>query len=144
LGDTTDFDRLIPHVTVTSRCHALFGQQLEVVQLVSDRGPIWVTVRVPNGGRRNIRRAQTDLAQPLADSKRSPLVSSHILLRVAKHAEALSQCLEKERRNDKDDIAGDVGDPAATLVQSAGAVPATIGRTDRACATPDATRSLRR
>ena len=143
-GDTTDFDRLIPHVTVTSRRHALFGQQLEVLQLVSDRGPTWVTVRVPNGSRRNIRRALTDLAQPLADSKRPPLVSSHILLRVAKHAEALSRCLEEERRNDEDDIAGGIGDPAAALVQSAGAVPATVGRTDRACAASDVARSLRR
>jgi hypothetical protein len=143
-GNTADIDRLITHVTVTSRRHALFGQQVEVLQLVSDRGATWVTVRVPNGSRRNIRRALTDLAQPLADSKSAPLISGRLLLRVVNYVEALSRRLDEEKRNDENAIADGIGDPAAALDPSTGADPATAGRTDRAGAAPDAARSPRR
>jgi hypothetical protein len=131
-------------VTVTSRRHALYGQQLELIQFVSDRGPTWVTVRVPNGSRRNVRRALTDLAQPLADSKSPPLISGRILLRVVNHAEALSRCLEEEKRHGEDDVADDIGDPAAALDPSAGADPATTGDADCASVAPDTVRPPRR
>ncbi len=143
-GNTPDIDRPISCVTVTSRLHALFGQRLELLQFVSDRGPTWVTVRVPNGSRRNIRRALTDLAQPLTDSKSPPLISGRILLRVVHHAEALSRRLEEEKRTGEEDSADGIVDPAAALDPSAGADPTTTGYADCPCAAPDTARPPRR
>ena len=103
-----------------------------------------MTVRAPNGSRRNIRRALTDLAQPLADSKSPPLISGRLLLRVVDYAEALSRRLEEENRNAEDDIAGSISNPAAALAASFRADPATAGRTDRACITPISPSARRR
>lgn len=131
-------------MTITSRRHALFGQQLELLQLISDRGPKWVTVRAPNGSRRNVRRALTDFAQPLADSKSPPLISGRLLLRVVDYAEALSRRFEEENRNAEDDIAGSISNPAAALAASFQADPATARRTDSACITPNTPSARRR
>jgi len=114
---------LIQHVTVTAPRHALYGQRLEVLQLVSDRGPTWVTVRVPSGSRRNIRRALTDLAQPLPDSKSALFVSVPVLLRILNFAEALSRRAEEEKSNDENAIATTAAQPADTVVEAAGTDP---------------------
>ncbi len=107
-------------MTVTSPRHALYGQRLEVVKLISDRGASWVTVRVPNGTRRNIKRMLTDLAQPLSDSKTSLIISAAVLLRVAKFVEALSRRSEKESADDEGNVAGACGENAVSLANVAG------------------------
>lgn len=140
-GNTADLDRLISHVTVTSPRHPLYGQRLEVLQLASDRGPKWVTVRVPNGRRRNILRALTDLAQPLADPVSPPLISAPVLLRVVQYAEALSRCRTED---DADDAQGpDIPDPT-TVARPATADPTTAGGRDRPGDSIKAQRSRRR
>src|SRR3954467_77253 len=55
-------DGLVSHVTVTDRHHALCGQLLPLVSLHSARGPAYVVVALPDGRRRSLRRASTDLA----------------------------------------------------------------------------------
>ena len=112
-------------MTVTSPRHALYGQRLEVLKLISDRGATWVTVRVPNGSHRNIKRMLTDLAQPLPDSKSSLIVSASVLLRVAKFVDALSRRGEEETGDDKNDVADTRGENAVSMVKTAGADPST-------------------
>jgi hypothetical protein len=125
---------LISHVTVTVPRHSLYGQRLEVLQLVSDRGPTWVTVRVPNGTRRNIKRALTDLAQPLSDSKSTQIVSIPVLLRILNFVETLSRRANEENGNDENDVSATTVQPAVAVAQAAGTDPAPTG--DATCARP--------
>jgi hypothetical protein len=130
-------------VTVTAPRHALYGQQLEILQLISDRGATWVTVRVPNGSRRNIKRTHTDLAQPLPDSKSSLIVSAAVVLRVASFVETLSRRGEKETGDDEEHIAGACGENAVPLAKVTGTEPSTHGGATGARSVPEATQSGR-
>jgi len=132
---------LISHVTVTTPRHALYGQRLEVLQLVSDRGPTWVTVRVPNGTRRNIKRALTDLGQALPDSKSAQIVSVPVLLRVLNLVESLSRRTEEEKANGENDAAATTVQPAAAVAQVAGTDPAPTGDATRAGSAPATARA---
>jgi hypothetical protein len=134
---------LILHVTVTVPRHALYGQRLEVLQLVSDRGPTWVTVRASNGTRRNIKRALTDLAQPLPDSKSAQIVSISVLLRVLGFVETLSRRADEEKGNDENDVAATAVQPAVAVAQVAGTDPATAGGAARARPAPATARPWR-
>ncbi|MCP3380109.1 MULTISPECIES: Y4bD/Y4pK family protein [unclassified Bradyrhizobium] len=51
------------HVTITDPHHFLFGQRLEVLKERSGRGPAYVIVVLPDGRRRGVRIASTDLAE---------------------------------------------------------------------------------
>lgn len=82
--------------------------------MVSDRGPTWVTVRVPNGSRRNIKRALTDLAQPLPDSKSALSVSVPVLLRILNFVGALSRRAEEDENDDENAIAAAAAQAAGT------------------------------
>jgi hypothetical protein len=79
-------DGLVSHVTVTDRHHALCGQLLPLVSLHSARGPAYIVVALPDGRRRSLRRASTDLAgtaeAPLYDG---PRISAGTLLPLARH-----------------------------------------------------------
>jgi hypothetical protein len=55
----------VSHVTVTDLHHALAGQRLALLALRSGRGPAFVVVELPDGRRRTIRRAATDLVAPI-------------------------------------------------------------------------------
>jgi hypothetical protein len=76
----------VSHVTVTDRHHALCGQVLPLVSLHSARGPAYIVVALPDGRRRSLRRASTDLAgtaeAPLYDG---PRISVGTLLPLARH-----------------------------------------------------------
>jgi len=76
----------VSHVTVTDRHHALCGQFLPLVSLYSARGPAYIVVALPDGRRRSLRRASTDLAgtaeSPLYDG---PRISVGTLLPLARH-----------------------------------------------------------
>ena len=65
-------DRLVSHVTVTDPHHALAGQRLALLALRSGRGPAFVVVELPDGRRRAIRRAATDLAAPITGRGAGP------------------------------------------------------------------------
>src|SRR3954447_17698774 len=86
LQDTAIRDGLVSHVTVTDRHHALCGQLLPLVSLHSARGPAYIVVALPDGRRRSLRRASTDLAgtaeAPLYDG---PRISVGTLLPLARH-----------------------------------------------------------
>jgi hypothetical protein len=125
-------------VTVTAARHALYGQQLEILQLISDRGATWVTVRVPNGSHRNIKRTHTDLAQPLPDSKSSLVGSAAVALRVANFVETLSRRGGKETGDDEEHIAGTCRENAIPVAKVAGTDPSTTGGTTGASSLPEA------
>src|SRR3954451_25430150 len=62
------FDRLITEVSITERRHSLFGQRLEVAPEASCRGPDRITVILPDGRRRHVRRVATDLVPASTDA----------------------------------------------------------------------------
>ena len=62
------FERLITEVSITERRHSLFGQRLNVAPEASCRGPDWVTVILPDGRRRHVRRVATDLVPASTDA----------------------------------------------------------------------------
>jgi hypothetical protein len=93
---------LVSHVTVTDRHHALGGQLLPLVSLHSARGPAYIVVALPDGRRRSLRRASTDLARtaevPLYDG---PRISTGTLLPLARHIVArLAIAVEEVTRDD--------------------------------------------
>lgn len=67
--DTSVVDRLVSHVTVVDRRHALCGQRFEVASLRSGRGPAFIVIRLPDGRSRNIRRTVTDLSSASDDDR---------------------------------------------------------------------------
>jgi hypothetical protein len=80
----------VSHVTVTDPHHALWGQRLPLVSLHSARGPAYVVIALPDGRRRSLRRALTDLAgaaaaSPATSSCDGPCVSVGTLLPLARH-----------------------------------------------------------
>src|SRR3954464_14506328 len=83
-------DGVVSHVTVTDRHHALCGQLLPLVSLRSARGPAYIVVALPDGRRRSLRRASTDLAGAATASAVTslcdgPRVSVGTLLPLARH-----------------------------------------------------------
>ena len=90
------------HVTVTDRHHALCGQLLPLVSLHAARGPAYIVVALPDGRRRSLRRASTDLSgtaeAPLYDG---PRVSVDTLLPLARHIVAcLAVAVEEVTHDD--------------------------------------------
>ena len=92
-------------VTVTDSRHSLFGQQFTVLSERSGRGPAFVVVELPDGRRRSIRIAFTDLgrAPPAADQNAAdlPRVSVRTLIPLTRHLNAkLSLFAEEVIRDD--------------------------------------------
>src|SRR3954452_5554950 len=79
-------DGLVSHVTVTDPHHALCGQLLPLVSLQWARGPAYIVVALPDGRRRSLRRASTDLAGTAeAPLYAGPPISVGTLLPLARH-----------------------------------------------------------
>src|SRR3954463_1138712 len=95
-------DGLVSHVTVTDQHHALCGQLLPLVSLHSARGPAYVVVALPDGRRRSLRRASTDLAGTAeASLYDGPRISAGTLLPLARHIVAcLAIAVEEVTRDD--------------------------------------------
>jgi hypothetical protein len=100
---------LVSHVTVTDRHHALGGQLLPLVSVHSARGPAYIVVALPDGRRRSLRRASTDLAGTAEASSLArvhavcdgPRVSIGTLLPLARHIVArLAIAVEEVTRDD--------------------------------------------
>ena len=62
-AEDTILERLGCVITVTELRHSLFGQQFTVLSERSGRGPAFVVVELPDGRKRSIRIASTDLGQ---------------------------------------------------------------------------------
>src|SRR3954447_4620724 len=116
-------DGLVSHVTVTDRHHPLCGQLLPLVSLHSARGLAYIVVALPDGRRRSLRRASTDLAgtakAPLYDG---PRISVGTLLPLARHIVACLAVAVEEVIHD--DYAPPVAEPAPLCATGVAAVAA--------------------
>jgi hypothetical protein len=98
-------ERLITEVSITERRHSLFGQRLDVAPEASCRGPDWVTVILPDGRRRHVRQAATDLAPASTDAhsvsdRGNARISVRTLL-------PLADCLRALLRISREEVADD-------------------------------------
>ncbi|WP_245433394.1 DUF5372 family protein, partial [Mesorhizobium sp. WSM3866] len=72
---------MVSYLTVIDPRHGLAGQRLELVSSRAARGPAFVVVRLPDGRRRSIRRAVTDLAVASAEEQGAPKSAARISVR---------------------------------------------------------------
>jgi hypothetical protein len=122
----------VSHVTVTDPHHALSGQRLPLVSLHSARGPAYVVVALPDGRRRSLRRAITDLAgaegalPPASISSRNDLrISARTLLPLARHIVAgLAAPVEEVTCDDRSPPAAASASRHSTRIAAALAEPA--------------------
>jgi hypothetical protein len=95
----TILDRTITHVTITDPQHCLFGKRLAVIRERSGRGPTYVVVALPDGRKRSIRIASTDLASPVITSGAVPdlpRISVRRLIPLVQHLSANLALLAEE------------------------------------------------
>ena len=85
-------DRFASHVTVTDPQHPLFGKRFAVLGERSGRGSAFVVVGLPDGRRRSIRIACTDLAQaalrPISPPPALSRISVRTLIPLMQHLRA--------------------------------------------------------
>ena len=102
LQSAADFDRVVTTVTVTEPRHPLFGRELRLLSLDCSRGPAFVAAALPDGRRRLLRRAATDLERPLASQATAlPRISARTLLPLARHVRSMLTSLTEEIRHAK-------------------------------------------
>jgi hypothetical protein len=95
----TILDRTITHVTITDPRHCLFGKKLAVIRERSGRGPTYVVVELPDGRKRPIRIASTDLAAAVISSGAAPdlaRISVRTLIPLVQHLSANLALLAEE------------------------------------------------
>ncbi len=102
---TPILERVVSHVTITEPHHFLFGHRLEVLKERSGRGPAYVVVALPDGRRRAVRIASTDLGDTPITSRPNaadvPRISARTLIPLMQHLSAsLSLLDEKVIRDD--------------------------------------------
>jgi CTP:molybdopterin cytidylyltransferase MocA len=125
---------LVSHVTVIDPHHALCGQLLPLVSLHSARGPAYVVIALPDGRRRSLRRALTDLAgaataSSVASLCDGPRVSVGTLLPLARHIVARLAIPVEEVIDDN--RAPPVAEPALLCVTGVAAVAAVAEPAER-------------
>jgi len=81
---------------VTDPHHPLFGRELELLSLACSRGPAFIAVALPDGRRRLLRRAATDLEQPPALQAALPRISARALLPLARHIRSMLAASSEE------------------------------------------------
>jgi hypothetical protein len=90
LRSAPNFERVVSSVTVTDPRHPLFGQVLKLLSLTCGQGPAFIAVALPDGRRRLVRRAATDLERPLTPpSSAQPRISVRTLLPLARHIRSM-------------------------------------------------------
>ena len=93
-------ERVVSDVTVAYPRYSLFGQRLTVLPERSGRGPAFVVVALPDGRRRSIRLASTDLARATREAEGSPAdvprISIRTLTPLARHLRAALSLLAEE------------------------------------------------
>lgn len=154
--DAPVVDRLITDVTITDSHHPLHGQRLELISLASARGPDWLTVALPDGRRRSVGRAVTDLAVTTTPNRERalPLISVRTLLPLARHVEVLLKISKEEIFNEQ--LAHSrlpisrpsipprgPGVTAPAVADAAGGSPASTGSTGGTAASADVARTAR-
>ncbi len=115
-------DRLISAVTVTDPRHPLSGQRLAVLSLACARGPRFIAVALPDGRRRLIRRAATDLERPIATETPVPRVSARTLLPLARYIRSVMTASRTE-------IVDAVPMPQSCITNSPNRAPQTTSET---------------
>jgi hypothetical protein len=90
----------VSHVTITDPHHFLFGHRLEVLKERSGRGPAYIVVALPDGRRRAVRIASTDLAGTAITSRPDaadlPLISARTLIPLMQHLSASLSLLDEK------------------------------------------------
>jgi hypothetical protein len=124
LRTAADFERVVSTVTVTDPDHPLFGQQLKLLSLSCGRGPTYIAVALPDGRRRLMRRAATDLERPLAPRMVLPLISVRTLLPLARHIRNMLAPSNEEVCHVNSPPAG--SSPAAAADNTSAIVPAAM------------------
>ena len=98
--NNTSLERLGCVITVTESRHSPFGQYLTVLSERSGRGPTFVVVALPDGRKRSIRIASTDLGQaPTAADRKAPdlpRVNVRTLIPLTQHLSAKLSLLAEE------------------------------------------------
>ncbi|MGY3621827.1 hypothetical protein ACVJGD_008023 [Bradyrhizobium sp. USDA 10063] len=97
---TPILERVVSHVTITDPHHFLLGPRLEVLKERSGRGPAYVVVALPDGRRRGVRIASTDLAETSIASRPNaadlPRISVRTLIPLMQHLGASLNLLDEK------------------------------------------------
>jgi hypothetical protein len=105
----------------------LFGQRLKLLSLACSRGPAFIAVALPDGRRRLIRRAATDLEHPAAETGTAvPRISARALLPLARHIRSMLAASSEEGRHATPSPPGSPAPPAGG--DAVPAAPAAMGR----------------
>ncbi|MGY3614099.1 hypothetical protein [Bradyrhizobium sp. USDA 10063] len=114
------------HVTITDPHHFLFGHRLEVLKERSGRGPAYVVVALPDGRRRGVRIASTDLAETSIASRPNaadlPRISVRTLIPLMQHLGASLNLLDEKVIRD---------DPPTASRSRCVSTPADVGKSTR-------------
>src|ERR1700682_961572 len=94
----TILDRTVTHITVTDPQHCLCGKRLTVLRERSGRGSAYLVVALPDGRKRSIRIASTDLASTVTVSGAPdlPRISVRTLIPLVQHLSANLALLAEE------------------------------------------------
>ena len=96
----TILGRVVSHLTITDPHHFLFGHRLSVVPERSARGSAYVVVALPDGRRRSVRIASTNLAEaptmPGPDIPSLPRISARTLIPLMQHLSANLSLLDEK------------------------------------------------
>jgi hypothetical protein len=119
-------ERVVSHVTITDPHHFLFGHRLEVLKERSGRGPAYVVVALPDGRRRAVRIASTDLAEAAITSRPDAAdlarVSARRLIPLMQHLSASLSLLDEKVIRD---------DPPTVSRSRCVSTPADVGKSTR-------------
>ena len=112
--DAAELEALVSSVVVTDPGRPLFGQALKLLSLRCSRGPGFLALSLPDGRRRLVPRAATDLDRPLASAVALPRISVRTLLPLARRIRSMlaASCTEACHA----DTLPSPGPPAATTV----------------------------
>jgi hypothetical protein len=96
----TILGRVVSHLTITDPHHFLFGHRLSVVPERSARGSAYVVVALPDGRRRSVRIASTNLVEaptmPGPDIPSLPRISARTLIPLMQHLSANLSLLDEK------------------------------------------------
>jgi hypothetical protein len=115
--DTPLFEALSGEVTITDTTHPLYGQTFPRLTVRVNRSKTHVTVLLPNGRRRSVPKASTDLERPVEQALVSPSLSAisvRTILPLARFVQQLKQAKEEshaERQTEHIPAAGSPSSP---------------------------------
>ena len=123
---TAILDRVVSHVTINDPHHFLFGHRLEVLKERSGRGPAYVVVALPDGRRRGVRIASTDLTETSITSCPNtadlPRINVRTLIPLMQHLSASLSLLDEKVIRD---------DPPTASRSRCVSTPANLGKSTR-------------